>query len=238
VYALRCTSLWQESRPRYRNPRRNHLILLLSLKAGLRAGEIAKLTWDMVAGPTGKIGHVIELRDCAAKKKSGRLIPIHPSLRAALAAWRKMTTGTGPVIRSERGGPMTPVSIVRDCLSGRRPGRLLVAFRPPNVHHPGRPAGSQGRRLAAKRTIAPKSLDRFKQRIRYITRRGKGVNIKTTIEELAQYMRGWRGYTASQFSILGPTKADFKVQTVERIINHITVERRGPCPQANGPRFR
>jgi integrase len=95
-----------------RSPRRNHLILLLSLKAGLRAGEIAKLTWDMVVGPTGDIGHVIELRDCAAKKKSGRLIPIHPSLRTALAAWRKMTTGTGPVIRSERGGPMTPVSIV------------------------------------------------------------------------------------------------------------------------------
>jgi integrase len=95
-----------------RNPRRNRLILLLSLKAGLRAGEIAKLTWDMVVGPTGDIGHVIELRDCAAKKKSGRLIPIHPSLRTALAAWRKMTTGTGPVIRSERGGPMTPVSIV------------------------------------------------------------------------------------------------------------------------------
>ena len=94
------------------NPRRNHLILLLSLKAGLRAGEIAKLTWDMVVGPTGEIGHVIELRDCAAKKKSGRLIPIHPSLRTALAAWRKLTTGTGPVIRSERGGPMTPVSIV------------------------------------------------------------------------------------------------------------------------------
>jgi integrase/recombinase XerD len=86
--------------------------LLLSLKAGLRAGEIAKLTWDMVVGPTGEIGHVIELRDCAAKKKSGRLIPIHPSLRTALAAWRKMTTGTGPVIQSERGGPMTPVSIV------------------------------------------------------------------------------------------------------------------------------
>jgi integrase len=28
-----------------RNPRRNHLILLLSLKAGLRAGEIAKLNF-------------------------------------------------------------------------------------------------------------------------------------------------------------------------------------------------
>jgi integrase len=37
---------------------------------------------------------------------------ICPSLRAALAAWRKVATGTGPVIRSERGGPMTPASIV------------------------------------------------------------------------------------------------------------------------------
>jgi integrase len=95
-----------------RNPHRNTLIVLLSLKAGLRAGEIAKLTWDMVLGPTGEIGLVIELRDCAAKKQGGRLIPIHPSLCAALAAWRKMTTGSGPIIRSERGGPMTPVGIV------------------------------------------------------------------------------------------------------------------------------
>src|SRR5471030_1014226 len=45
-----------------------------------------------------------------------------------------------------------------------------------------------------KRTIAPKSLERFKQRIRETTRRAKGVSIKTTMEELATYMRGWRGY--------------------------------------------
>jgi RNA-directed DNA polymerase len=45
-----------------------------------------------------------------------------------------------------------------------------------------------------RRVIAPKALDRFKRRIREITRRAKGVSIKTTIEELASYMRGWRGY--------------------------------------------
>jgi RNA-directed DNA polymerase len=45
-----------------------------------------------------------------------------------------------------------------------------------------------------KRVIAPKALDRFKRRIREITRRAKGVSMKTTIEELAPYMRGWRGY--------------------------------------------
>jgi len=45
-----------------------------------------------------------------------------------------------------------------------------------------------------KRIIAPKSLERFKRRIRETTRRAKGVSIKTTMEELASYMRGWRGY--------------------------------------------
>jgi len=46
----------------------------------------------------------------------------------------------------------------------------------------------------AKRVIAPQALDRFKQRIREITRRAKGVSMKTTIEELAPFMRGWRSY--------------------------------------------
>jgi len=45
-----------------------------------------------------------------------------------------------------------------------------------------------------KRMIAPKALDRFKRRIREVTRRAKGVSMETTIEELAPYMRGWRSY--------------------------------------------
>jgi RNA-directed DNA polymerase len=45
-----------------------------------------------------------------------------------------------------------------------------------------------------KRVIAPKALERFKARIRDITRRAKGVSIETTIAELAPYMRGWRSY--------------------------------------------
>ena len=45
-----------------------------------------------------------------------------------------------------------------------------------------------------KRVIAPKALDRFKRRIREITRRAKGVSIQKTIEDLASYMRGWRSY--------------------------------------------
>ena len=95
-----------------RHPLRNRVIVLLAAKAGLRAGEIAKLTWDMVLDPTGDIGSVIELLDFAAKNGSGRLVPAHAELRKALAAYRRLSTGSGPVVRSERGGPMTPLSIV------------------------------------------------------------------------------------------------------------------------------
>jgi integrase/recombinase XerD len=95
-----------------RNPIRNRVIVLLSAKAGLRAGEIANLTWDMVVDPTGAISTAIELRDHAAKKRSGRLIPLHKDLRNALASWRSVTLGAGPVVLSERGCAMTPLSIV------------------------------------------------------------------------------------------------------------------------------
>jgi integrase/recombinase XerD len=88
------------------------VIVLLSAKAGLRAGEIANLTWDMVVDASGQIGNVIELRDQVAKKGSGRLIPLHPELADALSAWRQASAGSSHVVRSERGGPMTALSIV------------------------------------------------------------------------------------------------------------------------------
>jgi integrase len=95
-----------------RYPTRNRAMVLLSVKAGLRAGEIANLTWPMVTDPSGNIGTVIALEDRVAKKKSGRVIPLHADLRDALATLRKMTGGNGPVIRSERDIPMAPLSIV------------------------------------------------------------------------------------------------------------------------------
>jgi integrase len=95
-----------------RNPIRNRVIVLLSAKAGMRAGEIANLTWDMVLDAAGQISNIIELRDHAAKKGSGRLIPIHSDLADALSAWRKAAAEPGHVVWSERGGPMTALSIV------------------------------------------------------------------------------------------------------------------------------
>jgi RNA-directed DNA polymerase len=45
-----------------------------------------------------------------------------------------------------------------------------------------------------KRRIAPKAIDRFKERVREITRKAKGVSMEQMIEELSRYLRGWRGY--------------------------------------------
>jgi integrase/recombinase XerD len=97
---------------RSRHPLRNRLIVLLSVKAGLRAAEIAKLSWDMVLNPSGEVGGILELRDEIAKKRGGRSLPIHADLREALIDARQLCNGQGPVIRSERGGAMAPMSIV------------------------------------------------------------------------------------------------------------------------------
>jgi integrase len=97
---------------RSRHPLRNRLIVLLSVKAGLRTAEIAKLTWDMVLSPSSEVGAVIELQDKIAKKRGGRSIPPHAELRDALIEARKLCGGQGHIICSERGGAMTPMSIV------------------------------------------------------------------------------------------------------------------------------
>lgn len=46
----------------------------------------------------------------------------------------------------------------------------------------------------SERRIAPKSLDRFKMRLRELTRRTSGVSLPELIEKLAPYLIGWRGY--------------------------------------------
>ncbi len=87
-------------------------MVLLSVKAGLRAAEIANLTWDMVLDGSGQIGPTIELCDEAAKNGRGRRLPIHTDLDYALQALLPLTGPTGPVVLSQRGGRMTSVSIV------------------------------------------------------------------------------------------------------------------------------
>lgn len=95
-----------------RHPLRGRLILLFSIKAGLRAGEIARLTWPMILDESNRLARAITLSDSAAKKGSGRVIPLHPQLRSALLKLRRCAPSLGPVLMSERGGALTAASIV------------------------------------------------------------------------------------------------------------------------------
>jgi RNA-directed DNA polymerase len=45
-----------------------------------------------------------------------------------------------------------------------------------------------------KRRIAPKARQRFKDRVRELTRRTRGVSLPVMVNQLAVYLRGWRGY--------------------------------------------
>jgi integrase len=95
-----------------RHPARDRVIVLLSVKAGLRAAEIANLTWEMVLDPEGGVSTLLELRDGAAKMGHGRVIPLHSDLRDALTALNEAANGGLPVVLSERGSKMKARSIV------------------------------------------------------------------------------------------------------------------------------
>lgn len=95
-----------------RHPKRNKVIVLLSVKAGLRACEISRLTWPMLLDSQGRVADVLELPARAAKKGSGRRVPLHPDLRKALEALRKDATLDGPVVLSERGTAMSAKVVV------------------------------------------------------------------------------------------------------------------------------
>lgn len=95
-------------------PTRNRVIFLLSAKAGLRAKEIANLTWRMVTDARGQIGQAIYLENAASKGKSGRVIPMNDELRTALAAYAKTTiiNSRDYLIESERSNRMSAQAIV------------------------------------------------------------------------------------------------------------------------------
>jgi integrase len=67
-----------------RYPARDRVMFLLSMKAGLRAKEMATLTWAMVIEAAGQGTEVLHVPNCASQSKTGgRTIPLHPDLQAA-----------------------------------------------------------------------------------------------------------------------------------------------------------
>ena len=82
-----------------RHGSRNRVIIMLSVKAGFRAIEIAKLTWGMVLGADGTVSNDIALQDCASKGAGGRNIPIAKELHKALS---HLKSERGEVEKNER----------------------------------------------------------------------------------------------------------------------------------------
>jgi integrase/recombinase XerD len=95
-------------------PTRNRVIFLLSVRAGLRAKEIASLTWRMVTDSRGRIGQAIHLENKASKGRSGRVIPMSDDLRTALLEYSNTIWIPSSLflIESERSKGMSPQAIV------------------------------------------------------------------------------------------------------------------------------
>lgn len=94
-----------------RNGLRNQVIVLLSVRAGLRAKEVANLRWSMIVGADTEVGYYIHLTDAASKGRSGRVIPINKQLRAALIELHNTVQGEW-VIQTERSDRTSAQAIV------------------------------------------------------------------------------------------------------------------------------
>ena len=141
-----------------RYPQRNRVIALLSIKAGLRAKEIANLTWEMVTDPEGQLGTALHLRNVASKGKSGRVIPLNKELRTALLELQKQGTGSPYVITTERSErPLRLRSSICLLVSDCRPAGLLQPFGSPNVHHKRSAEDLYSRRVTERRSGASRS---------------------------------------------------------------------------------
>ncbi|OAJ33546.1 tyrosine-type recombinase/integrase [Piscirickettsia salmonis] len=97
-------------------PTRNTVMFLLSIKAGLRAKEIAALTWDMLLTPEGELCEAIHLRNTASKgKQGGRVIPLNKQLKQALSQLLdepKPKHGQRPVTLSRRNSHFPAQTVV------------------------------------------------------------------------------------------------------------------------------
>jgi integrase len=95
---------WCDERRRY--PHRDRVVVLLSVRAGLRAVEIARLRRAHVMDEGGGIADVIDLQDKLriAKKGPGRVIPMHADLRDHVIKLFGIVPGgpDDPLILSER----------------------------------------------------------------------------------------------------------------------------------------
>ena len=103
-----------------RNGLRNQTIFLLSVKSGLRAKEISQLCWKHVLQSDGEtIDDYINLPNSSSKGKSGRIIPLHKSIRENLQLlltehkkYRSFDLNSSFIVRTERSPFTSSQSVV------------------------------------------------------------------------------------------------------------------------------
>lgn len=98
-----------------RHSKRNIVIFLLSVRAGLRAKEVASLTWTMISDAENRISDAISLENKASKGKSGGVVWLNKELQNALIDYRKSLPEhlqSDRVIVSERGNAVSAQTIV------------------------------------------------------------------------------------------------------------------------------
>ena len=102
-----------------RNGLRNQTIFLLSVKSGLRAKEIAQLSWKEVCNSDGEVDTQINLTNQTSKGNSGRVIPLHKSVRENLIEllerhrkYYAFNINTSFIVRTERSPFTTSQTII------------------------------------------------------------------------------------------------------------------------------
>ena len=97
-----------------RYPKRDRVMVLLSIRAGLRAKEIAMARWSMVTDAEGNIGDALHLPNKASKSKNGgRTVWLRAELRDALVALQAVRNPdpADHIIHSERDASMSPGAV-------------------------------------------------------------------------------------------------------------------------------
>ena len=98
---------------------RDQTVFLLSVRAGLRAKEIANLKWSMIQTSEGEVGDAIHLTNLASKGRSGRVIPLNKQLRENLKQMlvaarqdRRFHPAVSYVVTTERSAHTSPQAVV------------------------------------------------------------------------------------------------------------------------------
>ena len=98
---------------------RDQTIFYFSIKAGLRAKEIAHLKWSMVMNSDGSVGDYLNLPNSSSKGKSGRIVPLNKDLKRNLiellqehSSYQDFAPPTSAIMRTERSKSTSAQAIV------------------------------------------------------------------------------------------------------------------------------